>query len=80
MPSKTLKEKEIRVMTRGLTDPVDIAKIIETETRMRCAAICEDIYKRSMKEWRGDNHRYNLGYAHGADECVFQMTGRGLSE
>jgi hypothetical protein len=78
MPVKSLTEKEIRVIIRGVENPVDIARIIEIETRVRCAAICEDVYKRSMKEWKGDGHRYNLGYAHGADECVFNMIGRGF--
>lgn len=76
MPSKTFKEKEIRVMIRGLTDPIEIARIIEIETRARCAAICEEIYQRSMRDWRDDNCRFNLGYAHGADECCFEMTGK----
>lgn len=77
---KALKEKEIRVIIGGATDPIEIAKIIEAEVRHRCAAICEEIYQKSMKEWKGDNNRYNLGYAHGADECCFAMTGKTFVE
>lgn len=73
---KALKEKEIRVIIGGLTDPIQIAKVIEAEVRHRCASICEDVYQRSMKEWRDDDCRFNLGYAHGADECCFEMIGK----
>lgn len=52
------------------------ARAIEIESRERCAKICLDVYNRTMAEWRDDGHRYNLGYAHGADECMYAMTGR----
>lgn len=73
---KTLTNKEIVEIIRGVTDPIDIAKVIEVETRKRCAAICEEIYQRSMRDWKDDNCRFNLGYAHGADECCYAMTGK----
>jgi hypothetical protein len=55
-----------------------MVKVIEQETIHNCVNICEQVYKRSIKEWKDDNHRYNLGYAHGADECIFQMSGKTL--
>lgn len=91
MPSKKRKEltkEEIQRLFYGLYDPsvsIDVsfhkfARAVEFETRERCASICIDIYNRSMSEWREDSHRYNLGYAHGADECLYAFTGRTFYE
>ena len=79
-----LTKAEITRLFYGLYDPaesVDVsfikfARAIEIETREKCAKICNDVYNRSMAEWKDDGHRYNLGYAHGADECMYAMTGR----
>lgn len=53
---------------------------VEEETIQKCVNICEEVYQRSMRDWRDDNCRFNLGYAHGADECVYKMTGRSFIE
>ena len=86
MPSKkqALTDKEIDAIFAGLHNPEQtpwenwrrFARAIEMESRERCAKICLDVYNRTMAEWRDDGHRYNLGYAHGADECMYAMTGR----
>ena len=86
MPSKkqALTDKEIDAIFAGLHNPTEsplvnwrrFARAIEMESRERCAKICLDVYNRTMAEWRDDSHRYNLGYAHGADECMYAMTGR----
>jgi hypothetical protein len=60
----------------GITNIYRLARAIEMETRERCAKVCVDVYNRAMAEWKDDGHRYNLGYAHGADECIYTMTGR----
>jgi hypothetical protein len=57
-----------------------LAQALEAETVQKCVNICEKVYQKSMKEWRDDNNRYNLGYAHGADECVYAMSGKTLIE
>lgn len=81
---KELTEQELEKLWYGVYDPAktdqinrrNFARAIEFESRERCAQICIEIYYRSMDEWRKDNHRYNLGYAHGADECLYAFTGR----
>jgi hypothetical protein len=86
MPNKRneLKKEEIAKLFYGIYDPSKsteenfqkFARAVEFETRECCANICLDVYKRSFAEWKDDNNRYNLGYAHGADECLFAFTGR----
>jgi hypothetical protein len=81
---KELTQKEIEVLFYGIYDPEKpveenfyrFARAVEFETRECCAYICLDVYKRSFAEWKDDNNRYNLGYAHGADECLYAFTGR----
>jgi hypothetical protein len=91
MPSKKRKEltkEEITRLFYGIYDheqSIDVnfhrfARAIEFETRECCAKICVDIYYRSFAEWKDDGNRYNLGYAHGADECLYAFTGRTVIE
>ncbi len=53
-----------------------LAQAIEIETIQKCVNICEGIYQKSMREWKDDANRYNLGYAHGADACIYAMSGK----
>ena len=80
MPGKRylLTDEEIKAIHSQLPDPVSFANAVEIEVRERCARVCVDIYKQAILEWKGDGHRFNLGYAHGADECYEAMTGRTL--
>jgi hypothetical protein len=87
MPSakrKELTKEEILKLFYGIYDParsIDVnflqfARAVEFETRECCAKICVEVYNRSFAEWKADGHRYDLGYAHGADECLYAFTGR----
>jgi hypothetical protein len=55
-----------------------LAQAVEIETIQRCVNICEGIYQKSMREWKDDNNRYNLGYAHGADGCIYAISGKSV--
>lgn len=80
MPGKRylLTDQEIQAIHSQLPDPVSFANAVEIEVRQRCARVCADVYKDGMYDWKADGHRYNLGYAHGADECYLAMTGKTL--
>lgn len=83
-PKYLIAEEDVDRMVLMLNNPADdgitnirrLARAIEMEARERCARICVDVYNRAMAEWKDDGHRYNLGYAHGADECIHTMTGK----
>jgi hypothetical protein len=80
MPGKRhlLTDAEIKIIHSQLPDPVQFANAVEIEIRERCAKICIEAFNQGMLDWRSDGHRYNLGYAHGADECYLAMTGKTL--